>query len=102
MMEFLFGLLLRFPGLFQSLGVGLATAAVGAIGLALRLGRGLDRVERATARAGSPIQLQLDQVLPWWLGPFLPETGWGFLAWATLGVAGVVLAVTAKKIRKVY
>jgi hypothetical protein len=101
-MEFLFGLLLRFPAVFQSLGLGLATASVGAIGVGLRVGRGLGRVERATGRAGTPIQTQLDQVLPWWLNPFVPETGWGFVTWATLGILGLVLAATAKKIRKVY
>lgn len=101
-MEFLFGLLVRFPSLFQALGLALVSISFAAIGLGLRLGKGLDRIERAAARSGVSVELNLNQMLPPWLGPFIPSTGWGFAAWTTAGVIGLMLAITAKRIRKAY
>jgi len=72
------------------------------IGLGLRLGRRLDRVEHATSRVGVAVDAQLEKILPLWLSPFIPETTAGFATWFAIGLFGVVLAITAKRIKKLY
>lgn len=99
-MEYLLGLLLRFPAFWQSLGVALTSVSLGAIGLGLRLGRRIDRAEHTASRVGSAIELHIDKLLPWWLSPFVPESALGFITWATLAACGLILALTARKIRR--
>lgn len=70
--------------------------------LGLRLGRQLDRVENASSRVGVAVDTQLEKILPWWLSPFIPETTAGFAIWFTIGLFGVVLAITAKRIKRLY
>ncbi len=77
--------------------VSMATAVLG-----LRLGRRLDRAESAASRVGVSIDLQLEKLLPWWLSPLVPETALGYIAWATVGIGGLLLAVVAKRVKRLY
>jgi hypothetical protein len=99
-MDFVLSLFLRFPGAFQQAGVGLFSLAGLMIGLGWRLGKRLDRLDHLAARTGVFIDLQLEKLLPWWLGPFVPETPAGFMAWIAVGVLGLTLALTAKKLKR--
>lgn len=101
-MEHLLGLLLRFPAIWQQVGLALTSVSFGAELLGLRLGRRIDRAEHIASRVGVSMDLHLDKLLPWWLSPFIPETALGFTAWATLFVFGLLLAYSAKKIKRLY
>jgi len=101
-MEHALGLLLRFPAIWQRLGLALASVSFGAVLIGLRLGRRIDRAEHIASRAGASIDLHLDKLLPWWLSPFIPETALGFTIWAFLCACGLLLAYTAKRIKRVY
>jgi hypothetical protein len=101
-MNFLLGTILRFPVLIQAAGLGLASVAFAAVSLGFHLGRRLDRAEHMASRVGAVIQMQVDQILPLWLAPFVPESGWGFAAWALAGVSGLLTAAAAKKFERIY
>lgn len=100
MSDYLLGLLLRWPLFWRAVGNGLASLAVASIALGLRLGRRIDRAEHAANRVGAALDIQLESILPWWLWPFVPETALGFAAWTFIGLSGALLAITAKRIKR--
>lgn len=102
MIDYLLGLLIRWPSLWRAVGSGLATTAIAMIALGLRLGRRLDRVEQASSRVGVAVDIHLGKLLPSWLSLVIPETTAGFATWFAIGFFGVVLAITAKRIKKLY
>jgi len=101
-LDHLLVLLVRFPTIWQRVGLALASISFGSVLLGLRIGRRIDRAEHAMSRVGASIDVQLDKLLPWWLSPFIPESPLGFTAWVSLCFVGLVLAYTAKKIKRLY
>ncbi len=102
MIDYLLGLLIRWPSVWRAVGSGLTAAALAMIALGFRLGRRFDRVEQAASRVGVAVDAQLEKILPWWLSPFIPETTTGFATWFAIGLIGAMLAITAKRIKKLY
>lgn len=100
-MELLLRIVLGNLRAFQVVGYAVFTVAVWAILLGWRLEKGLGRAERLGNRAGVQVHLpDLDQFLPWWLAVFVPETALGFAAWVFVGTLGIVLALAAKRTRR--
>lgn len=100
MLDDLYELLLRFPGVCLTLGGALYSAA----GLALVCGAYVHvcttAASVATGIAGQPLVKQAAQLLPgiwtWWI----PESFSGVLFYLALGAAGALLAMTAKTVQR--
>jgi hypothetical protein len=99
-MDWLMVLLLRNLSAARWLGWAMFSAAGGAIGLGLRLGRAFNRATRAFNRAGIDQELTLAQLYPDWPTWWIPESPEGFAAWVFVGLVGAWLAFTAKTLQK--